>query len=147
IRFRQKEEQHAFKRTDAQSFTFERAFNEPDSYEISLRNGNSANRDKIAYRIDVVKDQYPEITVNNFRDSILYQRIILGGMIGDDHGVTKLALTFKVRGEKGEEVTSRSVNIPITAGQLRQSFFYNWSVDSLKLKPGQQLEYFLTVWD
>ncbi len=147
IRFLASGEENLFTKADDQIFAFQKAFREPDHYEINLQNAYSANRDKISYRIDVIKDQYPDITVTNFQDSILYKRVIVGGMIGDDHGVTQLALNFRVRDENAKEILSRSVPIPITRNQLQQSFFYNWSVDSLRLKPGQRLEYHLQVWD
>ena len=133
--------------TDNQMFNFSKKFSEPDQYEVILENEKSKNKDKIAYGIDVVKDQFPQIVVNNYKDSILYQRVILGGMIGDDYGLTQLTLNFRIRDEDQKEILNRSVRIPIGRNQLQQSFFYNWSVDSLDLKPGQQLEYYLQVWD
>ncbi|RAW03542.1 hypothetical protein DQQ10_03485 [Pseudochryseolinea flava] len=139
--------QHFFTADDNQAFSFEKTFKNPDQYEISLNNAQSKNKEKILYHVDVLKDQYPQIAVNNFRDSILYKRIILGGSIGDDYGVSQLTLHFRIMNEKQKEVLSRAVNIPISSNQLQQSFFYNWSVDSLKLNPGDQLDYFLQVWD
>ena len=132
---------------DGQVFTFKKSFQNPDRYEIILENDQSSNREKIAYQIDVIKDQYPRIAVNNFKDSVLYKMVILSGMIGDDYGVTKLALHFKLRDENRKEILSRTTNIPISNNQIQQTFFYNWTLDSLKLNPGEQLEYHLEVWD
>jgi hypothetical protein len=137
----------SFQEFDNQLFSYMKEFKDPDQYEILLENDNSKNKEKIAYQVDVIKDQHPQISVNNFKDSVLYQRIILGGSIGDDYGITQLALHFRIRNENQKEILSRSVNIPISKGQNLQSFFYNWSVDSLKLNPGEQLEYYLQVWD
>jgi hypothetical protein len=130
-----------------ETFTFSKKFSNPDQYEITLENNKSKNKEKIAYQIEVIKDQHPQIVVNNFRDSVLYKRVILGGMIGDDYEVTELSLHFKIKDEAQNDVLKRAVSIPITKNQLQQNFFYNWSVDSLKLQPGQQLEYYLQVWD
>ncbi|HEY9047337.1 MAG TPA: hypothetical protein VIN08_15635 [Ohtaekwangia sp.] len=133
--------------SDNQMFTFKKEFRSPDQYEIVLENEKSKNKEKISYRVDVIKDQFPQITVNNFKDSVLYQRVILGGSLGDDYGITQLLLHYRIRNEKQKEILSKSVSIPIAKNQLQQSFFYNWSVDSLDLKPGEQLEYYLQVWD
>ncbi len=135
-----------FKTSDNQLYSYEKNFRSPDQYEIALVNDESQNRERIAYHIDVVKDQFPQISVNNYRDSILYQRIILGGGISDDYGISQLSLHFRVVDDKQKEMLSRNVNIPVSRSQ-QQSFFYNWSVDSLKLNPGDQLEYYLQVWD
>jgi hypothetical protein len=136
-----------FKSTDDQSFMYSKEFRNPDGYEIVLENNESKNKEKIVYHVDVIKDQYPQITVNNFKDSILYKHVMLGGIVGDDYGVSKLALNFRVHDENQKVILSKSINIPIGRNQVQQSFFYNWSLDSLTLKPGQQLEYYLQVWD
>jgi hypothetical protein len=132
---------------DNQLFIYSKKFKETDHYEIALQNDKSTNKEKIAYNVDVIKDQYPQIVVNNYKDSILYERVILGGMIGDDYGVTQLSLNFRIRNEDQEEVLNRAVKIPVSRNQLQQNFFYNWSIDSLDLNPGDQLEYYLQVWD
>ena len=147
IQFSSDSQQQKFESAEDQSFSFAKEFLAADQYEIGLQNKNSQNKERIAYSINVVKDQYPQIVVNNFKDTVLYARVLLGGMVSDDHGVTQLALNFRVRNEDLQELVNRSVRIPLTKNQLQQSFFYNWPIDSLKLKPGDQLEYHLQVWD
>jgi hypothetical protein len=147
IKFSSDNQSMGFQNSGDQLFTFDKKFSNPDQYEIALENDKSKNKEKIAYGLDVIKDQFPQIVVNNLKDSILYQRVILGGTIGDDYGLTQLSLNFRIRDEDQNEILKRSVRIPITKNQLQQSFFYNWSVDSLDLKPGHQLEYYLQVWD
>ena len=132
---------------DNQVFVFKKAFKKADQYEVFLHNETSQNKDRIAYAIDVVKDQFPQLSVTNFKDSVLYKRVILGGFTGDDYGVTQLNLEFHVKDEQQKIITKKSVNIPVAQQQTQQSFFYNWNLDTLNLKPGQQLEYFLQVWD
>lgn len=136
-----------FQIVDNQSFTYSKKFLDPEGYEIFLENDKSKNKEKITYRIDVIKDQHPNISVNSYKDSVLYKRLILGGVIGDDYGVTELSLHFSVKDEQNQGVVNKSVTIPILRNQIQQSFIYNWSVDSLNLKPGYQLEYYLKVWD
>ncbi|MEX2235023.1 MAG: DUF4175 family protein [Cyclobacteriaceae bacterium] len=147
IKFNNAEQLSDFQASDNQSFVFSKKFVSPDQYEIGLENDKSKNKERIAYSINVIKDQYPQIVVNNFKDTVLYERVLLGGKVSDDYGVTQLALNFRVRNEDQEEILSTSAKIPVTRNQLQQSFFYNWSIDSLKLQPGDQLEYNLQVWD
>lgn len=133
--------------TDNQVFTYKKGFQSPDQYEVILENEHSKNKEKIVYRIDVIKDQHPQIAVNNFRDSILYQRIVLGGIVTDDYGLTRLQLQFQVKNSSRQTILQRTLPIPIATNQPQQSFFYTWNLDSVKLKPGEHLEYFLQVWD
>ncbi|HEY3401993.1 MAG TPA: hypothetical protein VGK59_01320 [Ohtaekwangia sp.] len=136
-----------FQESGDQVFSYARKFKEQDRYEILLENNGIKNREQIAYSINVIKDQFPTISVSNFKDSVLYQRVILGGSIGDDYGVTQLTLFYKIRDINQREVLSKKIQIPIRTDQAQQSFFYNWSLDSVKLEPGNQLEYHLQVWD
>jgi len=136
-----------FESPDKQFFFLSQKFQNPDQYEILLENDKSKNKEKIVYNVDVVKDQYPQVIVNNLEDSVLYKRIMLGGSIGDDYGITELSLHFKIRNEGQKEIASGQVKIPINKNLNQQNFFYNWSVDSLKLKAGEQLEYYLQLWD
>ena len=147
IKFNSDSTAQDFQSADNQSFIYSKKFTSADEYEIGLENDKSRNKERIAYSIHVVKDQYPQIVVNNFKDTVLYERVLLGGMVSDDYGVTQLTLNYRVRDEDQKEVVNQSVRIPVTRNQLQQSFFYNWSIDSLKLKPGDQLEYNLQVWD
>jgi len=147
IRFTSDSAEFPFEKADNQSFVFAKNFQNADQYEIGLENDQSKNKDRIAYSINVVKDEHPQIVVNNLKDTVLYERVLLGGMVSDDHGVTQLALHFRVRDENQKELRNATVRIPVTRNQLQQSFFYNWSIDSLNLKSGEQLEYNLQVWD
>jgi hypothetical protein len=133
--------------SDNQAFTFKRVIKEPDYYELTLDNETSKNKDRIFYGIEVIKDQFPQLTVTNFKDSVLYKQIILGGLAFDDYGITQLGLLFHVKEADQRIVHKKQINIPIAYNQAQQSFFFNWNLDSLILKPGQHLEYYLQVWD
>jgi hypothetical protein len=134
-------------KSDNQVFRYKRRFIKADQYEVVLQNDNSTNKDRIRYSVDVIKDQYPSISLNNLQDSVLYQTVLLGGTVGDDYGITQLSLSYSVRGEDEKEFKSAVIQIPVQKNQAQQNFFYHWNVDSLSLRPGDQLHYFLQVWD
>lgn len=136
-----------FQITDDQSFTYRKRFKQPDTYEIVLKNEFSKNRERIAYNVNVIKDEFPKIEVNHFKDSVLYKMLVLSGVLSDDYGIRKLALHYKVRNEEQKEVASKTTAINIVKNQTQQSFFFPWALDSIKLSPGNSLEYFLEVWD
>jgi hypothetical protein len=130
---------------DNQLFEYQRAFRSADEYRIDLENQFGGNKDKISYTIDVIKDQYPLIDVDHMNDSALFKSIFLGGSISDDHGLTALSLNYMI--SKGSSPVSFEKKIPIQKNLPQQSFFYSWSLDSLGLKPGDQLSYYMEVWD
>lgn len=146
IGFSSSNAENPMEQSDNQMFTHIQNFNNPDGYWISLQNEHSKNKDQITYTINVVKDQHPEITVDNLRDSVLYKSILLGGSIGDDYGLTALTLNYQ-KVEKEVAGKMHTVSIPVNKNQLQQTFFYQWKLDSLNLKPGEKVNYYMEVWD
>ncbi|HEY5824178.1 MAG TPA: DUF4175 family protein, partial [Cyclobacteriaceae bacterium] len=132
---------------DNQGFNFSKNFNNPDQYSILLENDHSRNRDNISYSIDVIKDQYPEVIVDQLRDSSLYKNIVLGGSTKDDYGITELKIQYQIVNNNQPNGPIKGIIIPISHNQSQQNFFYEWNLDSLKLNPGDQLNYYLQVWD
>ncbi len=146
IGFSSNEAQNPMQLTDSQQFTYNQNFNNSDGYWISLENEHSKNKDQISYSINVIKDEHPQITVDHLRDSILYKTILLGGSIGDDYGVSALALNYQKITKNVAGETHR-ISLPVNKNQLQQSFFFQWSLDSLQLTPGEKINYYLQVWD
>ena len=132
--------------SDNQLFELVKGFFNPDEYTIVLENENGKNKDKISYQIDVIKDQFPSILLDHFKDSILFKSIVLGGTIQDDYGLSSLALHYQIT---GKDRTDESMNqsIEIVRNQSRQNFFYHWPLDSLHLRAGDRLQYYVEVWD
>lgn len=132
---------------DNQIFTSKSRFLEPTRYEVVLGNDFSTNKDRIAYTIQIIRDQFPQLAVTNFTDSVFYQQIVTGGFISDDYGLSELRLYYTVNDAKHQEIEKKSLPIAIYTNQAQQNFMFSWRLDSLGLKPGQQLEYYLQVWD
>lgn len=129
-----------------QYFEFGKGFFSPDDYSIILQNDNSKNKDRIAYHIDVIKDQFPSIVVEHLKDSVLFKSIILAGNIQDDYGLSELDLHFQVTGKDKEDKTGL-ITLSIDPHQAQQNFFYDWKLDSVHLGAGDRLQYYLEVWD
>ena len=132
--------------SDNQYFTHNASFRDPVGYWLTLENEHARNKDHIAYAIQIIKDQHPQITVDHLRDSVLYKTIFLGGSTTDDHGITALTLNYeKVGDEAGNGI--HTIALQVNKDQLQQNFFYPWQLDSMELKPGEKINYYLEVWD
>ena len=131
---------------DNQVFEFNKNFFNPDQYSITLENENSKNKDRIAYRVDVIKDQYPTIVLDHLKDSVLFKSIVLAGNIHDDYGLSQLELHYQIMGKDKEE-KSNIIPITIDRAQPQQNFFYHWVLDSLHLSANDRLQYYMEVWD
>jgi hypothetical protein len=129
-------------------FELEKRVRTSSGYQVSLRNAYAINREGIQYFLNVIPDKHPTITLEQYRDSTLYNLLVLGGNIADDYGLSQLRVFYKIvrEGAKAPEQYA-SFGLPINRGQVIQSYFKQWETDSLKLSPGDKLEYFVQVWD
>lgn len=141
-------------RTQAQretqsKYVFKKQFLNSTKYQIELQNKFGKNKEPIAYQIDIVKDKYPDIQLERYTDTTMYSYILVGGNILDDYGLRALYLHYRITHNDGETITSneQKIHIPIQSGKNSQNFVYQLNLDSLSIKAGETLDYYLTVWD
>ena len=65
--FSSDQSQNEMQLIDNESFKFSKNFNDPEQYSIVLENDHSKNKDQINYSIGVIKDQFPQIVVENLQ--------------------------------------------------------------------------------
>ncbi len=144
LRFESEPESLIPDRSGDDVFSFEKTIKTSDQYTINLRNEYGRNKQPIIYNIDVIPDKYPEISLNAFQDTTLFSFVALGGDISDDYGLTQLKLFYRFE-EDAEKF--ESTEIPINKAQNTQRYYYQWQFDSLYVKNGNQIRYYMQVWD
>lgn len=117
-------------------------------YKISPQNENVKRGDSASYRINVIADEMPAITVEEKSDSISSKALYFNGKIQDDHGFSSLTFNYKVSapGDKNSVHTiTHSVKADLSKSQ--SDFFYFWDMKQLGAKPGEQVTYYFEVAD
>lgn len=142
-KFTLNEEKKPIKRTDERNFLVEERIMKSGGYQIDLFNPYSKNKSEIRYSVNVIKDEYPEIAANYYPDSLTYEFITLAGSIADDYGFSSLQINYRKEGQ--EKYQKIPLEINKKAGN--QSYFANWSLDTLNLKSGETLEVYMSVLD
>jgi hypothetical protein len=134
---------------DNQLYVAEKQALTSSTYEVNLFNEFAGNKDKIMYQLEVIPDEFPQISVRQYTDTVLYNYMILGGNISDDYGFTDLKLHYKLITADNEQSGNQGKfhNILIDPDKTSQGFYFNWSLDSLLLKDSDQIEYYLEVRD
>lgn len=147
LKFENKE--NLAKQSKNNTFTFKKRALKAEKYQINLKNKNAQNKDIIEYFLDVKPDRYPTLNVNGIVDTVLYEHLILGGNIGDDYGISNLQLKYKVKspGENQGKTTFQTKNIPFNKQLPNQSFFYRLNLDNFSLQDGDELLYYVIVFD
>ena len=148
IRFENDSALYTAKESNGDHFEIRRTVRKSAQYQVNLKNDETTNSDKIGYFINVIPDKYPVMNLENFQDTTLYNYLVLGGSISDDYGFSQLKMFYSVkRANEEKPAEPRSIPIPFNKTVNTQSFFFQWYVDSLKLAPGDRIEYYAQVWD
>jgi hypothetical protein len=117
-------------------------------YKISPQNVLVSRGDSASYRINVIADEMPAITVEEKSDSVSSKALYFNGKIQDDHGFTSLTFNYKT-GTPGNKSTEHAITKAVNADLSKQQadFFYFWDMKQLGIKPGDQVSYYFEVAD
>jgi hypothetical protein len=131
------------------SFELSKRVKLSSAYEVFLRNQFSSAKEGISYYLNVIPDKFPQISLEQYRDSTLYNYLVLGGNISDDYGISQLKVFYKIQRENNQKGALAYNAIPLTVNKNQniQSFYFQWQTDSLRLSPGDKIEYYVQVWD
>ncbi len=124
-------------------FSYKSKFNQSTPYSIQLENEYSQNRDSLLFNIEIVKDQYPQITFDQYQDTVLFQSLVLGGNISDDYGFSKLSFFYKYEGENDFSSLPLEYNPALSS----QSYYRVYDLDSAKIQAGSEISYYMQVSD
>ncbi|WP_295672636.1 DUF4175 family protein [uncultured Mucilaginibacter sp.] len=117
-------------------------------YKITPLNTMVNHSDSASYRVNVIADEMPAITVQEKQDSISIKTLYFNGNIQDDHGFSSLSFNYKV-GDPGDKAALKTFSKQVKAdlGQTQASFFYYWNLKDMGIKPGDQVTYYFEVAD
>jgi hypothetical protein len=124
-------------------YNYRKQFKQSAEYQIIMSNSELKSADDISYFINVIKDQFPKIQLEQIKDTVNYNYIVLGGSISDDYGFSD----FKLKYKKKEDKTYTELPINYSPSQVAQTFFYQFDLFSLNLEQDDEVEYYLEVWD
>lgn len=147
LHFEQDQKTLAANKAGRDFFSLGRRIMASTAYQVRLRNRFAAAKEEIKYNIEVIPDQYPTITAEQYQDSALYNYLLLGGAVADDYGLTRLELHYLIRRKGSKDGAWQRMKLRLPAGQTSQNFVHQWQLDSLKLQPGDGLDYYVSVWD
>jgi hypothetical protein len=140
IVFENKSEIQQLKGT-APQFFLRKQIKESSEYTFHLFNEFSQNENDLSYEIEIIRDQLPDISVDFFPDTLLFDYVILSGDISDDYGFSSLVAHLKVDDVK--------TVLPIGINNLQndQSFYYRIDLDSLDFDSTKELTVFAEISD
>jgi len=142
VTFINKEKREIFTRKENEKFEFKKQLNESLHYQIATSNKNLKDYEQLQFSIDVIKDEYPTISVNSNIDSITRGNAQFAGQIADDYGFKKLEIVYY---DKSNSQNIESKIITINKENI-QTFYFEFPGD-LNLKNGINYELYFQVYD
>jgi hypothetical protein len=124
------------------SFVFSKAVLHPFKYSITTSNENIKDYEILQFKIEVVKDEYPELDLKMKRDSIDSEVRYFKGQVSDDYGIRKVQLVVY---PSEEVLKTKSYDLGSNLGTFDQ-FLYTFP-GNLPLKAGNSYEYYFEVFD
>lgn len=130
---------------DGKFETSKRIYNNFD-YSLSTSNSNLKDYENLAFSIDVIKDEYPELNVKMEQDTLDLQTLYFYGQISDDYGLSKLQLVYYPSdNEKDKRIEPLNIaksnfdefvnafpnNLPITEGVAYDLYFQVFDNDAI----------------
>lgn len=134
----------------AQHFSFTAKASQPFSYYLRSVNEHMKSKDSLAFYVNVVPDNHPSIGVSEQADSLSRKIKYFIGDVSDDYGLSSLTFNYRfIQG--GDSIPgakeTKSVNIPISKNVTADEFIYYWDMSQMRVLPGDQIEYYFTIWD
>ena len=116
------------------------------SMPYTLRLSNNDFTDSIAYNINVIPDHYPTIEVEKFVDSLDRDLKYFVGSVSDDYGLSGLSFNYRIKPKDGGygSLNTQALKKPTSR---TEEYDFLWDVKELKLKPGDEVEYYFEVFD
>ncbi|GEC70734.1 hypothetical protein SAMN05443543_102363 [Flavobacterium flevense] len=124
------------------SFLLAKNIMESTDYQIITSNESVANFEKLNYQLSIVKDQFPNITVNQAPDTLKLATNYLLGKISDDYGLRQLQVVYY---EANKPATAKRGTIAIKPG-IYDQFVFSFPAN-LPVKEGVTYDYYFEVFD
>ncbi|MCX6182939.1 MAG: hypothetical protein NT150_13530 [Bacteroidetes bacterium] len=129
-------------------FSFSKKIVETQQYVMKASNKMLDNSESTSYFINVQKDAYPEIKVENVEDTLELNKIFSVGFIADDYGLSRLTFNYhKIEVDGSAPKSFQVKEIKINSVLQEQEFNHFTNLKALDLKPGESIEYYFEVWD
>ncbi len=134
--------QYNFRQSKTNFFTYSKRVLKTFKYQIATSNYELKEFEKLYFKVDVVRDEFPEIEVLSDIDSVSSNRAQFVGEFSDDYGIRKLEVVF-YDAENPIEITIKKIELDKGENQM---FYFSFPGD-LEIKKGVDYEIYFQVFD
>ncbi len=141
VDFKTRQEINQFKK-DGNEFAFAKAILKPLKYSITTSNMFITDYEELNFKIDVTKDEYPELTMEMKKDSLDDAIMYFQGNVADDYGIRKIQIVYY---ESDNTSSQKTYEIGANRGTFDQ-FLFTFP-GNLPLEGGKNYQFFFEAID
>ncbi len=113
--------------------------------QIILTNKESNKRDTTFFAVDVIRDDYPAIQVEEVQDSVKDGIRYFSGVVSDDYGLSGLTFVYKIKRDDGTERMEKMAVSKVFGTESPFNFAVDFRREEIQLK--DEIEYYFVVND
>lgn len=126
-------------------FRFQKRFFQSTSVKVLLKGNKLAVNDSLSFNVNVIRDAYPSIQVEEVRDSTRVGLRLFSGKVSDDYGLTNLKFVYSITSNDGKKRVE-SLNVRTVSG-LESSFDFGVDFMRENVSLEDKIEYYFVVSD
>ena len=128
------------------SYSISKRIHKDTKYSLFLSNDEIGTPDSLAYIINTIPDNYPEISAKEFRDSLNPSLVFFAGQVRDDYGLRSLGFHYQKISPQGKN--SELISNPLKLeSKLSSTFSHSFNIAQIDLLPGEEVNYYFEVYD
>jgi hypothetical protein len=128
-------------RINEELFEFSKTLVQSGNYTVILNNDHSVNESSLTYQLNITQDEHPAIDIQFIADTTSYKYVVVTGNISDDYGFNSLDLYMESANK------TQSTPIIINRNVRKQGFYAEWILDSMGIRPDQNMRFYAVVRD
>ncbi len=130
---------------NTKGFSFQKKIKKSSRLKIILTNKHTKKIDSISYKVNIIKDEYPSINVNEISDSSNASIKFFNGTVTDDYGLNKLNFHYQIK-SKNKPLNKKILNVRKVKG-TKNSFEFSVDFSREQIKLNDEINYFFTISD
>ncbi len=128
--------------SNQQQHHFDKTIYNTLDYAITTSNNSLQEYENLSFTIRVIKDEFPEISLESKQDSLSGQQTYFLGQVSDDYGFSKLQLVYYPQAQQDLKTT-----LPISVNNTTLDQFTHTFPGQLDLPQDVEYEYFFEIFD
>jgi len=130
---------------NTKGFRFQKKMKKSSLLKMVLTNRHTKKIDSISYKINIIKDEYPLININEVTDSTNASIKYFNGTVTDDYGLNKLNFHYQIK-SMNKPLNKKVLNVRKVKG-TKNSFEFSVDFSREKIGLNDEINYFFTISD